>query len=65
MGSYYFASPKVLWMNAQDRLVRIEYFAGVGSPVGLDRVEMPVDLEMNPTNGDLLYVLISAGQVRS
>ena len=55
---------KVLWMDDQHRLVRIEDFAGVDSPVGLDRVEMPVDLEMDPTNGDLLYVSISAGQVR-
>jgi len=55
---------KVLWMDDQHRLVRIEDFAGVDSPLGLDRVEMPVDLEMDPINGDLLYVSISAGQVR-
>ena len=50
--------------DEQQQLVRVEDFAGVNSPVGLDRVEMPVDLEMDPTNGDLLYVSISAGQVR-
>jgi glucose/arabinose dehydrogenase len=55
---------KVLWMDDQHRLVRVEDFAGVDSPLGLDRVEMPVDLEMDPINGDLLYVSISAGQVR-
>jgi glucose/arabinose dehydrogenase len=55
---------KVLWVDDQQGLERVEDFAGVGSPVGLDRIEMPVDLEMDPTNGDLLYVSISAGQVR-
>ncbi len=55
---------KVLWVDDQQRLERVEDFAGVDSPVGLEGVEMPVDLEMNPTNGDLLYVSINAGQVR-
>ncbi|MDH5563745.1 MAG: PQQ-dependent sugar dehydrogenase [Nitrospirota bacterium] len=55
---------KVLWVDDQHQLVRVEDFAGVDSPVGLEKVEMPVDLEMNPTNGNLLYVSISAGQVR-
>lgn len=55
---------KVLWVNDQHQLLRVEDFAGVDSPVDLENIEMPVDLEMNPTNGNLLYVSISAGQVR-
>ena len=55
---------KVLWVDDEHQLVRVEDFAGIDSQVGLDHVEMPVDLEMNPTNGNLLYVSISAGQVR-
>ncbi len=55
---------KVLWVDEQHQLVRVEDFAGVDSPVGLDHVEMPVDLDIDPTNGDLLYISISAGQVR-
>ena len=55
---------KVLWIDDQQRLERVEDFAGADSPFGLSRIERPVDLEMDPTNGDLLYVSISAGQVR-
>ena len=55
---------KVLWIDAQHRLERVEDFAGSNSPFGLNRIEMPVDLEMDPTNGDLLYVSINTGQVR-
>ena len=54
----------MLWVDDHHRLKRVEDFAVAGSPVGLNRVEVPVDLEMNPTNGDRLYVFISAGQVR-
>ena len=55
---------KVLWVDDQHHLDRVEDFAGVDSPLGLVGVDTPVDLEMNPTNGELLYVSISAGQVR-
>ena len=41
----------------------IQDFSCVGSSLGLDCVEMSVDLEVNPINGDLLSVSISAGQV--
>lgn len=51
----------MLWVDDQHHLDRVEDFAGVDSPLGLVGVDTPVDLEKNPTNGELLYVSISAG----
>lgn len=54
---------KVLWVDNQHHLVRVEDFAGADSPFDLARIDTPVDIEIDPTNGDLVYVSISSGEV--